>query len=210
MAMAKGSRSGKKARGRPRKKGPDSLDRVKGVKSLDAVLGISELNIEQDARSDEAEIEESELTDQISIQLDDVRTMSSTMELSEWIEAARNLEEDINLGKTGTPPILRSTEKEKLKQKLDDVGQGSKTMVKILDEDIEEEIEYWKPSIVGYVAGTNPPIHVLEGFVRRLWKEDVHKVGMISHGIFIIRFQSVEVRDKALNGGFIFLIRNLL
>lgn len=79
--------------------------------------------------------------------------------------------------------------------------------MRITDEDIMEEVEYWMPSLVGYVAGANPPLHVLEGFIRRICKEDVCKVGMISHGIFIIRFQNIELRDKAINGGFIFFDR---
>ncbi|XP_062104089.1 uncharacterized protein LOC133815249 [Humulus lupulus] len=76
--------------------------------------------------------------------------------------------------------------------------------VKIDQADIEEEVNYWKPSIVGYVAGANPPLNVIDGFVRRMWKNDVVKVGMLSHGVFIIRFQNLEQRDKVLNGGFIF------
>ena len=59
-------------------------------------------------------------------------------------------------------------------------------------------------SIVGYVAGANPPLHVLEGFVRRLRKDDVSKVSMISHEIFLIRFQNVEMRNRVINGGFMF------
>lgn len=115
MAMAKGSRSGKKARGRPRKKGPGSSDGVRGSKSIDAILGVTELPMEQEAKSEYAGTEEANPIDEISIQLDDTRTMSNIMDLSEWIEAARNLEQDINMGKLATPPILRSTEKWKQK-----------------------------------------------------------------------------------------------
>ena len=74
----------------------------------------------------------------------------------------------------------------------------------ITTDDIEEEVNYWKSAIVGCVAGANPPMHVLDGFVRRIWKTDVDKVGMIAHGVFIIIFHSEELRDKAIGGGFIF------
>uniref|UniRef100_A0A803PQL5 Reverse transcriptase domain-containing protein n=1 Tax=Cannabis sativa TaxID=3483 RepID=A0A803PQL5_CANSA len=52
--------------------------------------------------------------------------------------------------------------------------------------------------------GANPPLAVLEGFARRLWKEKVDKVGMLAYGVFIIRFFSEVERDAILKGGFIF------
>ncbi|KAM6574863.1 hypothetical protein CsatA_023190 [Cannabis sativa] len=61
-------------------------------------------------------------------------------------------------------------------------------------DDIEGEIEYWNSAIVCYVLGANPPLDVLEGFARRIWKEKVDKVGLLSYGIFLIRFTSVEIR----------------
>ena len=57
------------------------------------------------------------------------------------------------------------------------------------------------------MAGANPPLHVLKGFVKRIWKTDVDRVGMIAHGLFLIRFQTEELRDRAMNGGFIFFDR---
>ncbi|XP_062100839.1 uncharacterized protein LOC133806765 [Humulus lupulus] len=71
-------------------------------------------------------------------------------------------------------------------------------------EDIEEEISYWNSSIVCYVLGANPPFSVLEGFARRLWKDKVDKVGMLSYGIFLIRFDCIEDRDAILTEGYIF------
>ncbi|XP_062117454.1 uncharacterized protein LOC133831238 [Humulus lupulus] len=55
--------------------------------------------------------------------------------------------------------------------------------------------------------GVNPPLHILDGFARRMWKEAVVKVGLIARGIFIIRFQNMEQRDKVLQGGYIFFDR---
>uniref|UniRef100_A0A803Q0G9 DUF4283 domain-containing protein n=1 Tax=Cannabis sativa TaxID=3483 RepID=A0A803Q0G9_CANSA len=52
--------------------------------------------------------------------------------------------------------------------------------------------------------GVNPPLHILEGFVNMIWKDKVDRVKMLSYGIFIIRFSSMEYRDKILNGGYIF------
>ncbi|XP_062112517.1 uncharacterized protein LOC133823685 [Humulus lupulus] len=115
------------------------------------------------------------------------------------------------MGKKMTLPILQSEHIVRnldrafeSPSKLEESTNQGKKKVKIVQPDIEEEVNYWKPSIVGYVAGANPPLNVLDGFVRRMWKDDVVKVGMLSHGIFIIRFQNLEQRDKVLNGGFIF------
>ncbi|XP_060972267.1 uncharacterized protein LOC133038198 [Cannabis sativa] len=79
-----------------------------------------------------------------------------------------------------------------------------KVIVKVTMDDIDGEIEYWNSSIVCYVLGANPPLDVLEGFSRRIWKEKVDKAGLLSYGIFLIRFTSVETRDNILNGGYTF------
>ncbi|XP_048492984.1 uncharacterized protein LOC104907175 [Beta vulgaris subsp. vulgaris] len=53
--------------------------------------------------------------------------------------------------------------------------------------------------------GANPPIHVMEGFVHRIWKNlKVDKVAMIHKGVFIVRFSTMENRDKVLSGHFFF------
>ena len=72
--------------------------------------------MDQEVRFEDADLEE--MAEQSSVQLDDTRTMSSIMDLSEWIEAASNLEQDISLGKIVTPPILKSTDKGKEKQRV--------------------------------------------------------------------------------------------
>ena len=63
-----------------------------------------------------------------------------------------------------------------------------KSKVKITQEDIAEEVNYWLPSIVGYVAGANPPLNVFEGFARRIWGGKIVKIGLIAHGVFLVRF----------------------
>uniref|UniRef100_A0A803Q799 DUF4283 domain-containing protein n=1 Tax=Cannabis sativa TaxID=3483 RepID=A0A803Q799_CANSA len=83
-------------------------------------------------------------------------------------------------------------------------GSTSKQKVKITSEDIQEEVEYWTPSIVCYVLGANPPMTILDGYVRRVWKDRVDKVGMISYGVFLVRFNSIADRDEILSGGYTF------
>ncbi|XP_060968449.1 uncharacterized protein LOC115703846 [Cannabis sativa] len=68
--------------------------------------------------------------------------------------------------------------------------QGSRKM-KITLDDIEEEVLFWKPSIVCYVLGVNPPLHILEGFANRIWKDKVDRVK----------------RDQVINRGYIFFNR---
>ncbi|XP_062088940.1 uncharacterized protein LOC133795507 [Humulus lupulus] len=48
------------------------------------------------------------------------------------------------------------------------LNQGRKIGIKTEPEDIAEEISYWQPSIVCYVVGANPPVNILDGFVRVL------------------------------------------
>uniref|UniRef100_A0A803QGH3 DUF4283 domain-containing protein n=1 Tax=Cannabis sativa TaxID=3483 RepID=A0A803QGH3_CANSA len=57
---------------------------------------------------------------------------------------------------------------------------------------------------VCYILGENPPLNVLDGFVRRLWKDKIDKVGLLSYGIFFIRFHETVDRDSLLKGGYIF------
>ncbi|KAF4369205.1 hypothetical protein F8388_023069 [Cannabis sativa] len=70
-------------------------------------------------------------------------------------------------------------------------------------DDIEEETSFWNSSLVCYI-GANPPLNVLDGFVRRLWKDKIDKVGLLSYGIFLIRFHEIDDRESVLNGGYIF------
>ncbi|KAL2900787.1 Botulinum neurotoxin type E, partial [Bienertia sinuspersici] len=43
--------------------------------------------------------------------------------------------------------------------------------VKIEIEDIQHEIDYWSSSLYVFVLGANPPTSVIDGFIRRVWKE---------------------------------------
>ena len=43
-------------------------------------------------------------------------------------------------------------------------------VVKIDLSDVEDEIHYWEIAVVCFVVGANPPLHVIDGYVRRIWK----------------------------------------
>uniref|UniRef100_A0A803PYM9 DUF4283 domain-containing protein n=1 Tax=Cannabis sativa TaxID=3483 RepID=A0A803PYM9_CANSA len=107
----------------------------------------------------------------------------------------------VHQGLDAVPPVLRSGG---IIRNLEAVY-ATQSKVKITAEDIQEEVDFWNSSIVCYVLGANPPLAVLEGFARRIWKDKIDKVGMISYGIFLIRFFNIEERNSVLNGGYTFL-----
>ena len=59
--------------------------------------------------------------------------------------------------------------------------------------------------MIRYVVGSNPPIQVMKGFIRLTWKSfNVDKVAVIKKGIFIVRFDATDNRDKVLQGNYFF------
>lgn len=65
--------------------------------------------------------------------------------------------------------------------------------VKNDDSDIQSEIEYWNSSIIYYVIGANLPSYVMEGFIRRIWRNmGVYKFVVLKKGVFIVRFCTME------------------
>ena len=69
---------------------------------------------------------------------------------------------------------------------------------KISYDDIEDELCFWETYVVCYVLGVNPPLHVIDGFVKRIWNViDIEKIGTIAKGIFLVRLKSTESLAKA-------------
>uniref|UniRef100_A0A803Q620 Uncharacterized protein n=1 Tax=Cannabis sativa TaxID=3483 RepID=A0A803Q620_CANSA len=63
-------------------------------------------------------------------------------------------------------------------------------------EDADEPMEQYQEPMEQYIEKVfSPEESILEGFVRRLWKDEVVKVGLLAKGIFIIRVQE-ERRKK--------------
>lgn len=63
--------------------------------------------------------------------------------------------------------------------------------------------------MICYVLGANPPLHVIEGFVKRIWKSDnIDKLGSVAKGVFIVRFKSQEDVNKACESNGILFDRN--
>ncbi|KAL9240803.1 hypothetical protein vseg_014981 [Gypsophila vaccaria] len=75
-------------------------------------------------------------------------------------------------------------------------------LLQLENEDIEEEIEYWKQAVVCFILGANPPWDVIEGFIRRIWtKYNIDKISFLPQGIFLVRFKTMEMKEKVLNSG---------
>ena len=78
--------------------------------------------------------------------------------------------------------------------------------IKISYSDIEEELKYRESSVICYVLGANPPIHVIEGFVKRIWKtKKIEKIGSVAKLIYLVHMKSIEgVTDAYAFNGILF------
>ncbi|XP_074292072.1 uncharacterized protein LOC141618910 [Silene latifolia] len=75
-------------------------------------------------------------------------------------------------------------------------------MLQIQPEDVEEEIEYWNQAVMCFILGANPLWEVVEGFMRRIWtKFNIDKISFLPNGVFLVRFKSVEMKEKVLLSG---------
>ncbi|KAL2921203.1 Flagellar assembly factor FliW [Bienertia sinuspersici] len=69
-------------------------------------------------------------------------------------------------------------------------------------EDMQPKLKYWTNSVVAYVLGSNPPLNVMDGFLRRVCKSHgVDKVNLLNKGIYLVRMNSEEGKLKAMAAG---------
>ncbi|XP_059315818.1 uncharacterized protein LOC132066531 [Lycium ferocissimum] len=74
--------------------------------------------------------------------------------------------------------------------------------VKITMDDIQEEVVFWRTAVVSYVLGSNPPLTVIEGYFKRIWKAlGIDKIAQVNRGVFLVRFGCMEDRNKAIDAG---------
>ncbi|KAL9238991.1 hypothetical protein vseg_013352 [Gypsophila vaccaria] len=86
--------------------------------------------------------------------------------------------------------------------KKDDVIENFDELLQIQHEDVAEEVEYWNQAIVCFILGANPPWEVIEGFIRRVWtRYNIDKISFLPHGIFLVRFKTMEMKEKVLQSG---------
>ncbi|KAL2904908.1 Nuclear cap-binding protein subunit 1 [Bienertia sinuspersici] len=64
---------------------------------------------------------------------------------------------------------------------------------------------YWASSVYCYIIGANPPVAVMEGFIKRVWKKyDVDKVIGVKKSLYLIRFKSMDNSQAVLKDEKIF------
>lgn len=77
--------------------------------------------------------------------------------------------------------------------------------------DVQSEINYWSSATYCYVVAANPPIHVMDGYIHRIWTDHgVEKIAMVLKGYICcaISFNG-EKRFNVEKSCSIFLTRNL-
>uniref|UniRef100_A0A803NIW6 DUF4283 domain-containing protein n=1 Tax=Cannabis sativa TaxID=3483 RepID=A0A803NIW6_CANSA len=189
-----------------KKKGPNSSVDVNKTKSMEEILGVELVEFSDDEEDRPDLLLRYELQPPLSPD-SSLRLLKEKDEIvadfGYFLAANKECQNSISKGIKTTPPILRAEPvMRNLESSFTNLKKDEK--VKITMDDIEEEVSYWKSTIVCYVLGANPPLLILEGFARRIWKDKVDKIGMISYGIFLIRFTSIKDRDDILAGGYIF------
>ncbi|KAJ8422255.1 LOW QUALITY PROTEIN: hypothetical protein Cgig2_025875 [Carnegiea gigantea] len=73
---------------------------------------------------------------------------------------------------------------------------------KIEQQDVTSEIDYWSQAVLCCVLGANPPLGVIEGYVRRIWSQFViDKVIAARKGLYLVRFKAMVDKDEVLKKG---------
>uniref|UniRef100_A0A803QP78 CCHC-type domain-containing protein n=1 Tax=Cannabis sativa TaxID=3483 RepID=A0A803QP78_CANSA len=202
--MAKRGKMAGKAKSKGKKAGPSSSDRVIKTRSMDALIGIQDLEIAEEVEKVDAMEQCQEAMEQYS----DIAPSPASeihLDFSDWLSGANRAAQDVSLGKNPSPPILRSNIARNLESCFEKTElKTAESQSRDADAGARRDT---KPSIVCYVIGANPPINILDGFVRKIWKDAVVKVGLLAKGIFIIRFQNLEMRDRILEQGYVFFDR---
>ncbi|KAL9241034.1 hypothetical protein vseg_015194 [Gypsophila vaccaria] len=118
------------------------------------------------------------------------------------------LESDSEAVEGGEPEVPQKQSKEDQNRAENEKGTNESTnhvpeldnLLQLEQEDVEEEIEYWKQAVVCFILGANPPWEVIEGFIRRIWtKFNIDKISFLPHGVFMVRFKTMEMKEKVLN-----------
>lgn len=58
---------------------------------------------------------------------------------------------------------------------------------------------FWNSSVICYIIGASPPLYIMEGYIRRIWRNhNVDKVALLENGFYIVRLCSMEKKDLVL------------
>ena len=82
---------------------------------------------------------------------------------------------------------------------------------KIESNDVGPEIAYWQLAVLCSVLGANPPLEVIEGFIRRIWKAfDIDKICLVRKGVFLVCFNSLKDQMAVVQRGVYFFDKKTL
>ncbi|XP_074306336.1 uncharacterized protein LOC141641578 [Silene latifolia] len=88
------------------------------------------------------------------------------------------------------------------KSPLGSIPEEPAYLLKFTEEDVKDELLYWKNSIYGFALGANPPVEVVEGFLKRMWaKFPINKISFCPNGVFLVRFKTSAAKEAILQQG---------
>ncbi|XP_021857550.2 uncharacterized protein [Spinacia oleracea] len=227
MARKSGSKSqsSKHGNGKGKPRGPSSDSQALKTRSIEEVLGVEALDFG---------VENEIFTPKSGLQHLQTRSemRHSFNEFMEVIHGSANqmiqgnarsnmavgtisipiLQQFDEVANTDTEPIAESNSVSETTMNLEHIDldntddnefhNAESNPVKIDVDDIQEEIDFWNSVVVCYIVGVNPP---MEGFIRRIWKQlNADKVVMVRKGVFLVRFLTMDSRDKVLTGHYFF------
>ncbi|KAM6551072.1 hypothetical protein CsatB_000880 [Cannabis sativa] len=200
---------------KPKKRGPTSTADARKTKSMDAVLGIEPINFSEDEGEGEKGVRSTQIASMADLFKPPLSPRSSLQAIQKQEEISRDFEYFLSANRdcaasiqqcnNTTLPILRSgTVVCNLENSFKNTATAAK--VKITLDDIEDEIHFLSSSIVCYVLGANPPLYVLEGFIKRVWNRKVDKVGVgfyalnkTLYNLISYQYNEFEVIDVCMN-----------
>ena len=197
MGRPRGSKNSKSmAKSKGSEKKPTSAD-AKKTKSMDAIMGVGTLEIPNSSEEEGEILSPRSSLHELQKQSDDKQLFSQWLEVinsssksSKRVSGDGKTEEVSDKGKLNEidamnvldsnvievncnkQPIIHdqlNTEGGMKDGQMKDAVIDTGDIPEIELEDIQEEISFWESSIVCYILGANPPLMVIEGFIRRIW-----------------------------------------
>lgn len=151
------------------------IDDVMGVEAIDFGLGIGEVLTSTSSLKNLQQ--QSEIQHNFSEWLDSIHKTRRNEESEEQISAIPILAQ-LNVNQNELNDLVELN-----------ANSINDNEVKINVDDIQEEVDFWNPVVICYVAGSNPLIQVMTGFFRCIWKKlGIDKVALLKKGIYIVRF----------------------
>ncbi|VFQ72914.1 unnamed protein product [Cuscuta campestris] len=79
-------------------------------------------------------------------------------------------------------------------------------IARLTKEDVIEMDNYWNAAAVCCVLGANPPLKVMDGFIRRIWKDfKITEIAILREGQFVVNFEQKEDRDEIVKRKYYFM-----